>query len=220
MPAATFRYAVSWSGGKDSALAVNRAAKALGPPAALLTMMIEDGSRSRSHGLRPEVLDLQGAMMGAPVIRRSTSWDDYEGDFTSEIIRLRDQGVHAMVFGDIDLAEHREWCVRVCEAASIEAIHPLWGERRELLMNEFLRDGFSAAIVAVKDGVLPQSLLGMDLQFGSTREAIQANGADLSGENGEYHTLVTAMPMFKQALSPVFGNPVLKDGVWFVDVML
>jgi diphthine-ammonia ligase len=220
MPAATFRYAVSWSGGKDSALALNRAWRAMGAPAALLTMMIEDGSRSRSHGLRPEVLDLQGALLSAPVIRHSTSWSDYEKQFSSEAIRLREQGVRAMVFGDIDLEDHRDWCVRVCTAVGLQAIHPLWQEPRISLINEFLQSGFAATLIAVKDGVLTQGALGMELQFRATRDLIVEAGADLCGENGEYHTLVTVMPQFREALTPTYGSPILRDGYWFIDAAI
>ena len=220
MPAATFRYAVSWSGGKDSALALNRAWKALGAPAALLTMMIEDGSRSRSHGLRPEVLDLQGAMMGAPVIRHSTSWGDYERQFTGQALRFAEQGVQAIVFGDIDLQDHRDWCVRVCASAGLEAIHPLWHEPRDALFSEFLQSGFAATLIAAKDGTLSKSALGMELQYRATRDAIIDSGSDLSGENGEYHTLVTAMPQFREPLTPTYGSPILRDGYWFIDAAI
>lgn len=217
MAAATFRYAMSWSGGKDSALALNRACKALGPPAALVTMMIEDGSRSRSHGLRPELLDLQGMLLGAPVHRRSTSWSDYEANFLAELNDLARNGVHAMVFGDIDTAEHRDWCVRVCAKAGMQAIHPLWSEARAVLFDEFLSGGFAATIIAVRENTLPPSMLGMDLRFHATRDALTASGVDLSGENGEYHTVVTAMPQFGGTMTPIYGVPELHDGYWTVD---
>lgn len=219
MPSATFRYACSWSGGKDSALALNRAWSALGAPALLLTMMIEDGSRSRSHGLRPELIDAQGQLLGCEVRRRATSWAAYEADFSAEARRMHDEGVTAIVFGDIDLDEHRAWCVRVCAAAGLQAIHPLWDESRETLMDEFLRAGLHARLVAVKDGLLPTSALGLDLADDTTRTLLRASGIDLSGENGEYHTLVTDMPRFSKPLATELGTTVCRDGYWFADIL-
>ncbi len=217
MASCTFRYAVSWSGGKDSALALNRAWKALGEPAELLTMMIEDGTRSRSHGLRPELLALQAAGMNVPITRRATSWKEYEQHFVEELKRLRAEGVGAVVFGDIDLEDHRAWCVRVCASAGLAAIHPLWGEARQSLIDEFVLGGFHATLVAVRDKVLPTTLLGMDLQYPETRTEIVNHGADLCGENGEYHTVVTASPQLRQPIALSIGAPELHDGVWFVD---
>lgn len=220
MPSSTLRYACSWSGGKDSALALNRAWSALGEPAALLTMMIEDGNRSRSHGLRPELIDAQGRLLGCPVRRAATNWSDYEAVFSREAERLRDQGIGAIVFGDIDLQDHRDWCVRVCAAVGLQAIHPLWGEPREALMDEFLGCGMHARLVAVKDGLLPASALGMDLAEPATQQLLRDSGVDLSGENGEYHTLVTGMPRFVAPLACDLGLTVLRDGYWFADMLM
>jgi uncharacterized protein (TIGR00290 family) len=220
MPASTLRYAVSWSGGKDSALALARAWRTLGPPAALLTMMIEDGSRSRSHGLRPELIDLQAALLGTRALRRSTSWADYERDFATELAKLRERGVTAIVFGDIDLQAHRDWCLKVCAATGLAAIHPLWHEARTDLFAELRALDIGATIVAIKDKALPLATLGMDLRYAATREAIEASGADLCGENGEYHTVVTSMPQFRAPIALTLGTPLLRDGYWFVDAAI
>lgn len=217
MSASTLRYAVSWSGGKDSALALNRAWRSLGPPSALLTMMIEDGGRSRSHGLRPELIDLQAARLGVRAIRRATSWADYERDFSEALADLRDRGVGAMVFGDIDLREHRDWCLRVCSAAGVHALHPLWGEARETLLADMLQVDIGATVIAIRDKDLPAGLLGMDLRYAATREAIVGAGADACGENGEYHTVVTTMPQFSAPITLTFGASVLRDGYRFLD---
>ena len=75
---------VSWSGGKDSALALWRARARELRPTALLTMLDETGERSRSHGLPVEVLEAQAASIGVPLVTASATWDDYTAAFVRE----------------------------------------------------------------------------------------------------------------------------------------
>ncbi len=213
-------YAVSWSGGKDSTLAMDRAWRHAGAPAALLCMLIEDGSRSRSHGLRPQVLQAQADALRLPLSSAATSWHDYETTFIALLQRLRDeQGIGAVVFGDIDLLPHREWCQRVCAAAGLECVHPLWLERREALLAEFLDRGFQTRLVAVQEGKLAPGLLGRVLDA-SLLDEFRGAGIDLCGENGEYHSVVAGGPPFSAPLRLLAGERVLRDGYWFVDLAL
>lgn len=211
---------VSWSGGKDSALAFWRTLRHHGRPAALLTMTIEDGSRSRSHGLRPDLLQAQADAVGLPMVLHATSWRDYEMHFVAALEMLRDShGATAVVFGDIDLKPHREWCRRVCARVGLDCLHPLWEEPREMLLDEFLVAGFETRLVAVQDGKLAPDLLGRALDAALLDEFRRA-GIDLCGENGEYHTVVTNGPCFRASLRLVPGQRVLRDGYWFLDFTL
>jgi uncharacterized protein (TIGR00290 family) len=213
-------YAVSWSGGKDSTLALDRAWRHAGSPAALLSMMIDDGSRSRSHGLRPDVLQAQAAALGLPLYSGATSWRDYEANFIELLHRLRDeQGIAAMVFGDIDLEPHRQWCQRVCAAADLQCVHPLWLEPREALLAEFIGRGFQTRLVAVQASKLAPELLGRVLDA-SLLEEFRGAGIDLCGENGEYHSVATGGPHFRAPLHLLAGERVLRDGYWFLDLAL
>ena len=103
----------SWSGGKDSCLALYNAICQGGKPRFLLTMLVEDGKRSRAHGLPVTVLEKQDSAMGIPLRVRSTSWDDYEQTFISALMEFKKDGVQAGVFGDIDLEAHLQWTQRV-----------------------------------------------------------------------------------------------------------
>lgn len=213
-------YVCSWSGGKDSALALWRATRDRGPAALLLTMFTEDVERSRAHGLRRDVLAAQARCMGLPLATASASWADYTPVFVDTLCRLRDEaGITAAVFGDIDLQPHRDWCLRVCDEVGLECVHPLWGEPRETIVRECLSTGIEARIVAVKDGVLPEKLLGRPLDA-SVLAVLHAHGVDLAGEQGEYHTLVTNGPMFGTPLRVVEGARELRDGYWFLDLEL
>ncbi|UXI67102.1 diphthine--ammonia ligase [Tahibacter amnicola] len=216
----TKKYVVSWSGGKDSALALWRVWREHGPPVALITTFVDDGSRSRSHGLRPEVLDAQTASLGIPRIHIATDIKAYEQNFLAALRDLRDQqGVTAAVFGDIDLEAHRVWCRKVCDAVGIECLHPLWEEPRETLMAEFLDAGFRTRIVAVQEGKLDPALLGREIDADVLARFRDAQ-IDLCGENGEYHTFVTDGPCLRQPLPVRMDGSVRRDGYYFAEIAL
>lgn len=209
----------SWSGGKDSCLALHRAMRAGAQPKFLVTMMNEAGERSRSHALPAQVIAAQGAALGIPAIVQSASWQEYERRLLAVLRDLPRQGVGFGVFGDIDIAEHAAWERRVCAEAGLQACLPLWQQPRLDLLREFLDLGFRATIVSLQADLLDQRYLGRVLDWGLINELIAA-GVDPSGENGEYHTVVTAGPIFQSPLSLRFGERALHSGYWFLEVSL
>lgn len=210
----------SWSGGKDSAMALHEAARAGAEPRLLVSMMVEGGERSRSHGLSREVLTAQAAAVGLPIEFGAASWGGYEAEFL-RVLRgaIEAGGPTVGVFGDIDMQDHRDWVERVCGLVGAEARLPLWQRQRRTLMDEVLAAGFKAVIVAVRDGELPADLLGATIDA-DVVAAIEAAGADAAGENGEYHSLVVDGPLFERPLAVECGERSLRDGVWFTDVRL
>ncbi|RXZ42759.1 diphthine--ammonia ligase [Crenobacter cavernae] len=195
----------SWSGGKDSCLALWRAHQAGAQVKALFTMFDEDGERSRSHGVRPEVMRAQAAAMGLPLVTAEASWAGYEGQFIAQLQRFADDGVEAAVFGDIDLDAHREWEEKVCAAAGIEAALPLWQQPREALVREGLDAGIRALVVTVNAAMAPAGLLGKTLTHELVDE-LAAAGIDPCAEAGEFHTLVVDGPLFAAPLALVAGE--------------
>jgi len=211
------RFFCSWSGGKDSCLALHRALEAGGGPCVLLTMMTEAGDRSRSHGLSEALLREQASCLGLPIVLHPASWASYEEVFISAVGDLEGTGVRHGVFGDIDLEEHRAWVERVCRTAGVSAHEPLWkGDRRDLL-REFIDSGFTATVVAIRDGVLPEEVLGRRIDW-SLVDELEAAGVDASGEKGEYHTVVTDGPIFERPLRTEHGVRIVRDGYRFLDV--
>lgn len=219
------RFFCSWSGGKDSCLSLYKAMMAGGTPAYLLTMMTETGERSRSHGLKIDVIQAQAAAMGIPIVTRSATWGTYEEVFRNAVRRFVSEGATLGVFGDIDLDEHLQWCVRVCGDAGAEAYHPIWKVDRLAAVREFLDAGFQAHIVAIKDGLGSDSndahrslldLLGKPFDRVAV-DSLSRYGIDACGEGGEFHTVVTDGPLFDRPLMLRFGQRVLRDGYWFVD---
>ena len=207
----------SWSGGKDSCLAASRAMRSGGTLCGLLTMMIEGGERSRSHGLAKEVLRAQADALGVPLVMRATSWEEYEETFTNALRDFKGRGIDTVVFGDIDIERHRAWEETVCRRAHLEPLLPLWKGNRRDLLEEFLELRFQASIVAVREGVLNPRFLGRALTPDLVRELEEA-GVDACGENGEYHTVVTSGPILSKSIRLVQGEHVLRNGCWFMDV--
>jgi diphthine-ammonia ligase len=207
------RFFCSWSGGKDAYLALARAVAAGGRPVALVCMLHEDGERSRGHGLPVSCLEAQAAALGVPLVTAATTWDDYEATFVALLHELRQTGVEAGVFGDIDLEGHRVWVQGVCETVGLTWHLPLWQEPRRVLIDELLGSGVRATVVAVDAAKLDASFLGRELTPELVDE-LEAAGADACGEEGEYHTMVTAAPLFAAPVPLVWDGREERDGHW------
>ena len=182
-------------------------------------MTIESGERSRSHGLSLAVLEAQADAVGIPIRFQAGSWNEYESRFRENLKEMCSRQISWGVFGAIDFDENREWIKSVCLAEGVSPAIPLWKEDRTKLLKEFLERGFRAELVAVKDGVLSPDLLGRELDARLISE-LESQGVDLSGETGEYHTVVVDGPLFRSRLKTQHGKRVIKDGYWFSDVSL
>lgn len=207
----------SWSGGKDSALALHEAMRQGALPRLLITMMIAGGLRSHSHGIRRSVLEAQANAIGIPIQFKAATWAGYEAAFRSAVAGSVDVGATRGVFGDIDIDRHRHWVERTCALEGATAYFPLWQRERSGLLLDLIDRGFRAIVVAIRDGALPTTLLGAPIDQAMLERFDEAK-IDLSGENGEYHTLVLDGPTFKEGLRARLGDASLRDGVWFIDV--
>ena len=209
---------VSWSGGKDAALSYYRAMKNF-HVTHLLNMVAEDGEISRSHGIRTGVLRLQAEAMGLPVVQIRSSWETYEAEFKRALADLKNKGVEAGIFGDIDLEEHREWVERVSRESGMEAALPLWGEKnRKNLIDELIETGFEAVVVATKKDLLGPEWLGRSIDHDFVRDISKVNGVDISGEGGEYHTFVVSGPIFKKRINILKSEKIARDQHCFLDI--
>ena len=210
--------AISWSGGKDGCLALHRVKEQF-EVRALVTMMTEDGSRTRSHGLRPAIIEQHAASLGATVIFGRGSWEGYEEEFIRVLREAKVRGVSHVIFGDVFPDPHREWVERVCREAGVEAVLPLWANSTRELANEFIAAGGVAQIVTARESVLDASWLGRTLDAATFAE-LEAMGVDPCGENGEFHTLVTSMPGL---IAPMETHELARlshGGCWLQDLEL
>ncbi|MBW1678556.1 MAG: diphthine--ammonia ligase [Deltaproteobacteria bacterium] len=209
---------VSWSGGKEASLAYYKTLKNI-EAVYLLNMISEDGRRSRSHGIDANCLRLQSEAIGIPIIQRRTSWQNYESEFKQVISDLKREEVKLGIFGDIDLQGHRDWVERVCKEMGVKAILPLWKERREKLLKDFINTGFKAIVVATQANLLGKEWLGRKIDEKFIEDLRALGNIDMCGEEGEYHTFVFDGPIFKDPLEITTGEKVLKDNHWFLEII-
>lgn len=188
----------SFSGGKDSCLALWRAQQLGLDVRTLLVMFEEGGERSRSHALSAALLMRQANALGLELMMRKASWADYEAVFTAALRELKERSYEMAVFGDIDLQAHRDWEERVCAAAGLTPVLPLWQRARRELADEVIESGFRSVVVCVDSKYLPDEFCGRDYDAAFLSDL--PSNVDACGENGEFHTFVYD--------GPNFANPV------------
>jgi uncharacterized protein (TIGR00290 family) len=208
---------VSWSGGKDSCAAFERSREAFEIVAAV-TMLDLEGTRSRSHGIRTELLQAQTAALGLRHVMRRCDWDSYEQEFEHGLRELQADGVTHVICGDIVYPEHRAWAERLAERAGLVAVEPLFGIPTSEVARSFVRSGARATLVAVNASRLDATWLGTQLSDEAIDRLI-ALGVDPCGEEGEYHTFVTDSPSFAQPVTVQRGEVVQVRGYWAMDLL-
>ncbi len=194
------KFVMSFSGGKDSTLALYRMIKKGYEPVALLTTVKKDADKSWTHGINKRLLKQVSESLDIPLLEVECDVCEYEKEFEKSLTKAKELGASICVFGDIDIEEHKNWDVERCKNSGIEASFPLWREDRESLVYEFIESGFTTIIKTVNLDYLNESLLGKKLTKNVVLE-IKNAGADACGENGEYHTFVIDGPLFKEKVS-------------------
>lgn len=189
-------HALLWSGGKDGALALQRARAAGVDVRLLLTYGDAATGRIRFHATPREVLERQVA---ATVVGRGRSvfstWEAMGERLDEQLAGLAGEGYTGIVMGNIHLADVREWYESRVRAAGLRHVEPIWGEEPAGLLGEFVASGGRAVVTCVDTDRLPISWLGriIDQQFIAD---IAALDVDACGENGEYHSFAFAGPAF------------------------
>jgi uncharacterized protein (TIGR00290 family) len=214
------RSIASWSGGKDSCLALYKALRQGYNVKYLLNFISRESQRGCFHGIERDLLRLQAERIGMPLIQKETTADmkKYEEEFKEAVSALNDAG--AMIFGDIYLLDHKSWVERVCGDLNIEMVEPLWNIPPEKIIEEFVGSGFRAVIVSCQADKLDRSFIGRVVDKPLIGE-LKERGVCPCGENGEFHTFVFDGPIFKKRIKILESAPVLKEGFWkhwFLDI--
>ena len=217
IPAAGEDFCCSWSGGKDSCLALHRAISGGAIPRALLTVFTEDETRTRSHGLHRSVVEAQAEALGLELRTVSASWENYRDSLVALLQEARQDGMGSVVFGDIDIEVHRDWELGVARDADMNGSLPLWGFERREVLEDWWRQQFEARIIVVRESVMSRDYLGRTLDAEVASE-LEAQGIDACGENGEFHTLATGGPIFRHSLKILSGESVKRADCWVEDL--
>lgn len=215
---------LSYSGGKDSTLALARLA---GDPnvevVALLTTINRRYQRASLQGIRREVLEAQAHALGLPLhlveLPDPCSNEAYEAAMTAALQTFADAGVRTFAFGDIFLEDIRQYREERLLRAGWRALFPLWGESTAALAREFLDRGFRAVVTCVDTEQLAPAFAGRPYDASFLAD-LPAN-VDPCGERGEFHTCVVDGPLFRGPLPVVPGERVLRDERFlFCDLLL
>ena len=208
-----------WSGGKESALSFYKAKRRGFYISHLLNMLSDDGKYSRSHGVSSKLLQLQAEAIGIPIVQRKTTWETYREEFKKAVLNLKKEGIETGIFGDIDIQQHRDWIETVCKELGIKPVLPLWGSRKNKLLEEFVQAGFKAIIVATNAEFLGREWLGKRIDKEVIKELKAIERIDLCGERGEYHTFVIDGPIFKKRIKIIETKKVKNARHWFLEIL-
>jgi uncharacterized protein (TIGR00290 family) len=213
---------VSWSGGKDSALALH---VLLRDPTVdirgLLTTITDGYDRVSMHGVRTALVTAQAEALGIPLwtvrIPPAATNDQYEQATRAELDRLHAAGITCVAFGDLHLADVRAYRERVVGEAGLRPLFPLWGKPTGKLAADFIRAGFKAVLVCVDPRQIDVSHCGSEFDVALLNALPSA--ADPCGERGEFHTFVYDAPMFVRSIGTQRGVVVERDGFVFCDLL-
>ena len=213
---------LSWSGGKDSALALH--ALLMDPSVAvrgLLTTVTDGYERVSMHGVRTELIEAQASALGLPLytvrIPQAASNEAYERATLEKLTDLRADGIESVAFGDLFLEDVRAYRERLCSRVPITPAFPIWGKPTRALAEDFIRSGFRAVLVCVDPRQIDVSHCGSE--FDSALLQTLPARADQCGENGEFHTFVYDGPMFSEPIEVQRGDVVERSGFVFCDLL-
>lgn len=209
----------SWSGGKDSALALHAISQNQRYEiVSLLTTVTEDYHRISMHGVRESLLEQQARCIGLPIskvlISKNGSNEEYESQMKEVLLKFQQSGVNAVVFGDIFLEDIRKYREGNLARVGMKGVFPLWV--KDNLPQAFIDSGFKAIVTCVDAKALDKKFVGR-LFDGEFLAELPAS-VDPNGENGEFHSFVYEGPIFRKKISYRIGEVVKRGSFYFCDL--
>lgn len=196
---------MSYSCGKDSTLALEMMLEAGHKPAALLIMVNKEQNRVFFHGADEKMVEAYGTALGIPVICCQTDGENYHLAMEEGLRKAIGMGAEAVAFGDIDIEANRLWSEDRCFNVGLPAVFPLWQYSHRRIVEEQLSRGYQCILKTVNSKLLPPELAGRAFNE-DTVDLLRNLRVDISGENGEFHTLVSWAPCFKCPIPLVVGK--------------
>lgn len=231
---------ISWSGGKDSTLALYKAIRSGEYEiVSLHTVLDADNGRVGLHGVREELIDAQANALGFPLVKLYLESADDHQNYRNLMLnyyrRCVEEGIEGVVFGDIFLEDLKRFREELLLRDGLLPVFPLWKEDSAKVMEEFLDAQFKTVVCAADANLFQPEQLGkvVDREFLNSLSA----GVDVCGENGEFHTFVFDGPLFKKPVAWTPGELVkrsyqyrrttehntvenLERSFWFQEVLL
>jgi uncharacterized protein (TIGR00290 family) len=215
------RVALSWSSGKDSAWSLHLLRQ--DPEievVALITTVNEEFDRVAMHAVRRELVELQAASAGLPLWTIPLPWpcsnEQYEARMREVCGRAVREGIQAIAFGDLFLADIRAYRERQLAGTGLEPLFPVWKLPTRQLAQDMLTAGLRAKITCIDPKQLPAEFAGREFDISFLQDL--PSTVDPCGENGEFHSFVYAGPMLAQPILVTVGERVERDGFVFSDL--
>lgn len=215
-----------WSGGKDSALALDALQN---DPAyevvALLTTLSKEFNRISHHGVRAELLDQQAQAIGLPLTKihldttmaDCATMDQYESLMANTMSTFHDQGVRAVGFGDINLQDLRDYREQRLGQAGMTGVFPLWQRDTTQLAHAFIDRGFQTRLSCVDTQALDRSFAGRLFDHALLNDL--PDTVDPCGENGEFHSFCFDGPIYRHPIDVTVGEILDRDVRTFADLL-
>jgi uncharacterized protein (TIGR00290 family) len=216
------RLLLSWSGGKDSAMALYELQRARGYEiVSLLTTVTHGYERISMHGVREELLGRQAESLGLHLrtilIPQNPAKEEYEAIMKKVLARYKKENVDSVAFGDIFLEDLRKYREENLAKIGMEGIFPIWKRDTWELVRTFIDLGFRAITTCVDSRVLDSSFVGRKVDHEFLRQL--PSHVDPCGESGEHHSFVYGGPTFRKEVGFALGEVVLRDGFYFCDLL-
>jgi uncharacterized protein (TIGR00290 family) len=212
---------LSWSGGKDSCMALFEVQDSQNYEIMLLTTVTEGYDRISMHGVRRTLLEKQAESLGLGLtkiyIPRNATNEDYELRMKEVLTKHQKEGVSSVVFGDIFLEDLRKYREANLARIGMGGVFPIWRRDTSELIRRFIDLGFKAVVTCIDPKVLNPSFEGrvIDEEFISQLPM----QVDPCGENGEFHSFVFDGPIFGKEVKFSLGQVVLRDSFYFCDLI-
>ncbi|MBU1013734.1 MAG: diphthine--ammonia ligase [Bacteroidetes bacterium] len=213
----------SWSGGKDSALALHKILE-VGEFEifSLITTITEGYNRISMHGISVDLLEEQAKSIGIPLykieIPQNCSNEDYEMIMVKTLTHFQKQGISSVIFGDIYLEDVKNYRISQLSRIGMQAIFPLWGINTSEIVNEFIKKGFQSIISCVDIRAIDPKFSGRIFDQNFLNDLPTA--CDPCGENGEFHSFVFDGPIFFRKIKIKTGAKLLRDNYFFFTEIL
>jgi len=209
----------SWSGGKDSALALYHTLDdERYEVAGLLTTVNEGYRRISMHGVMQSLLEQQAQSLGLPMhivyVPDNSSNEEYEAQMERATREHKRSGISDIVFGDIFLFEIKKYRENNLAKVGMKGIFPLWGKTD--CYRDFIDLGFKAVVASADARLLGKTFPGR--QFDEDFVSALPKDVDPNGENGEFHTFVFDGPIFRHAILHTVGEVIQRDGFYYCDI--
>ena len=213
---------LSWSSGKDSAWTLHVLRRQSDCEiAGLITTINSAFDRVAMHGSRRVLVEAQARAAGLPLIAVPLPWPCSNAEYESAMRKVCDQaladGVSAIAFGDLFLADIRAYREQQLKHTGLEPLFPLWQLPTDELARTMISGGLRAKLVCVDPKSLAPEFAGRD--FDEQLLADLPAGVDRCGENGEFHSFVYAGPMFSGEIAVTTGERVQKEAFWYCDLL-